>query len=239
MINQRMRLKKSINIKIEDKIIVVVSAILILTYLFIKIFTEKSKNILLEYAENKSIEISTIVINESIKQALLEEKINDILEIDINDSNEIMGVNFDNMKTNKILYDMNYSMLNNIKEIENGNVLDMNNKLKKDFFDNKNMVFQVPFNVINEKPALISLGPRIPFKLEVISSATNNILTNVKEYGINNSLVELLLEIEINVQIILPFASKRTTIEKKIPISTKIIQGKIPEYYGGMISART
>ena len=55
----------------------------------------------------------------------------------------------------------------------------------------------------------------------------------------NNSLVELLLEIEINIQIILPFTSEKTTIKKKIPISTKIIQGKIPEYYGGMIIART
>ncbi len=239
MINQKMRLRKSISIKAEDKIIIVLVIVLILTYILVKLFTEKSRNILLEYAKNKSVEISTIVINESIKQAILEEQTSDILKIDKNNSDEILGINFDNIKTNKILYDMNNSMINNIKEIELGSISSANNKLKNDFFDTKNMIFQIPFNVINEKPILIGIGPKIPFKLEILSSVTNNIVTNVKEYGINNSLIELFLEIEINVQIILPFTSERTTINKKIPISTKIIQGKIPEYYGGMISART
>ena len=175
----------------------------------------------------------------SIKESILDEKINDMLEIVKNESNEIVGINFNNTQTNKILYKINYSMLNNIKTIENGNDEVVKVKLKNNFFDNKNMIFQVPFNVMNEKPVLIGIGPRIPFKIEILGSSTNNILTNVKEYGINNSLVELLLEIEINTQIILPFTSEKTTIKKKIPISTKIIQGKIPEYYGGMISART
>lgn len=239
MIRQKMKLRKTLFIKIEDKIILIIVIILILTYILIKLFTEKSKTILLDYAKNKSIELSTIIINESIKDSILDEKLNDMLEIMKNESNEIIGVNFNNTQTNKILYDINYSMLNNIKMIENGDNRIVKDKLKNNFLDNENMIFQVPFNVINEKPALIGIGPRIPFKIEILGSSTNNILTNVKEYGINNSLVELLLEIEINVQIILPFTSEKNTISKKIPISTKIIQGKIPEYYGGMISART
>lgn len=234
-----MKLRKTLFIKKEDKIILIIAIILILTYILIKLFTEKSKTILLEYAKNKSIELSSIIINESIKESILDKKINEMLEIIKNENNEIIGVNFNNTQTNKILYDINYSMLNSIKMIENGDSKITKDKLKNNFLDNKNMIFQVPFNVVNEKPILIGIGPRIPFKIEILGSSTNNILTNVKEYGINNSLVELLLETEINIQIILPFTSEKTTINKKIPISTKIIQGKIPEYYGGMISART
>lgn len=234
-----MKLRKTLFIKKEDKIILIIAIILILTYILIKLFTEKSKTILLEYAKNKSIELSSIIINESIKESILDKKINEMLEIIKNENNEIIGVNFNNTQTNKILYDINYSMLNSIKMIENGDSKITKDKLKNNFLDNKNMIFQVPFNVVNEKPILIGIGPRIPFKIEILGSSTNNILTNVKEYGINNSLVELLLETEINIQIILPFTSEKTTINKKIPISSKIIQGKIPEYYGGMISART
>lgn len=239
MTRQKMKLRKALFINREEKIILILVIVLILTYILIKLFTEKSKTILLEYAKNKSIELSTIIINESIKESILDEKINDMLEIVKNESNEIVGINFNNTQTNKILYKINYSMLNNIKAIENGNDEVVKVELKNNFFDNKNMIFQVPFNVMNEKPVLIGIGPKIPFKIEILGSSTNNILTNVKEYGINNSLVELLLEIEVNIQIILPFISKKTIIKKKIPISTKIIQGKIPEYYGGMISART
>ena len=239
MTRQKMKLRKALFINREEKIILILVIVLILTYILIKLFTEKSKTILLEYAKNKSIELSTIIINESIKESILDEKINDMLEIVKNESNEIVGINFNNTQTNKILYKINYSMLNNIKAIENGNDEVVKVELKNNFFDNKNMIFQVPFNVMNEKPVLIGIGPKIPFKIEILGSSTNNILTNVKEYGINNSLVELLLEIEVNIQIILPFISKKTIIKKKIPISTKIIQGKIPEYYGGRISART
>ena len=121
MTRQKMKLRKALFIKKEDKIILILVIILILTYILIKLFTEKSKTILLEYAKNKSIELSTIIINESIKESILDEKINDMLEIVKNESNEIIGVNFNNTQTNKISYKINYSMLNNIKAIENGN----------------------------------------------------------------------------------------------------------------------
>lgn len=234
-----MKLRKTISIKMEDIVIIILVMIVLLTYIFIKIFTEKSKIVLLEYAKNKSIELSTLIINESIKETLLEETTNDILKIEKNENNEIISVDFDNSKTNKILYEVNESMLNYIKRIENTENINENSKIKNKYFNKENMIYNVPFNVINEKTILVGIGPRIPFKLEIISSATNSISTNIKEYGINNSIVELQLEIEISVQIIIPFTSQRTTINKQLPISTKIIQGKIPEYYGGMISART
>ena len=119
MANYKMKLRKKIAIKMEDIIIIIIVMIFLLTYIFIKIFTEKSKIILLEYAKNKSVEVSTMIINESIKEALIEEKINDIIKIKKNEKNEIISVDFDNVKTNKILYNVNYSMMNYIKKIEN------------------------------------------------------------------------------------------------------------------------
>lgn len=224
-----MKLRTSIfsKIKNEDRIIIIIVIILILTYGLLKIFSEKSKTILMEYAKNKSIEISTLIINESMKETIVSENINDILKITKNQNNEIIEVSFDNVVTNKILQNLNASLLKNTLKLEENNG------------SYKSIIYNVPFNVLSEKTVLIGIGPKIPFKLEIISSSNNNITTNVKEYGINNSLIELLLEIELNVQIILPFVSERTVIKKNIPIGTKIIQGKIPEYYGGMISART
>ena len=57
-----------------------------------------------------------------------------------------------------------------------------------------------------------------------------------KRKQINNSLIEMQLKIKINVQIILPFSSKNIIVENKIPLKTKIIQGKIPEYYGCVLN---
>ena len=61
--------------------------------------------------------------------------------------------------------------------------------------------------------------------------------TEVQEYGINNALIKLLVDIQINSKIILPITSKDIQINCSIPIAIKLIQGKVPSYYGdGFIS---
>ena len=54
------------------------------------------------------------------------------------------------------------------------------------------------------------------------------------DYGINNSIIEVVLNINLSIQVILPFTSKNIQISKNIPIETKIIEGKVPIYYGGV-----
>ena len=66
--------------------------------------------------------------------------------------------------------------------------------------------------------------------------ARKTVLTKIKEYGINNCLIEMNLVIEIKQQIMLPLISKKIKIINDIPISYKVINGKIPEYYSGSLS---
>ena len=66
---------------------------------------------------------------------------------------------------------------------------------------------------------------------------SNVALEDVKEYGINSSLVEIVLNIKIQIEVILPFQSKTIFVEKNIILESKIIQGKIPQYYGGFITS--
>ena len=112
-------------------------------------------------------------------------------------------------------------------------------ELNVEYFDETSLIYKIPFGIIYDIPILVGIGPSIPFKVNVLSSVNSSINTNVKEYGINNSLIELILNIELTIQIILPFSSENKKIEKQIPLDTKIIQGKIPEYYGGFISNKT
>ena len=92
----------------------------------------------------------------------------------------------------------------------------------------------MPIGVIYDIPILIGIGPKIPFKIDIIGNTNNNVYTNIKAYGINNSIIEVILNINMNIQIILPFTSKEININKDIPLDTKIIEGKVPTYYGGI-----
>lgn len=230
MTKQRIKLKNKCKIKFEDKILITITLIAIVTYAVIKKFSVGINKTMVNYAKNKSIEMATIIVNDAIKEISKSNNLNDLMIIQKNKSDEITSISFDNNKTNKILYEINENILKNINEVQNYN--DSNSK-------NSKKIYMMPINIAYKNVLLSAIGPKIPFKLEIVNSTSNNIKTTIKEYGINNSIVEIFVIIELNTQIILPFSSSISTIKKEIPISTKIIEGKIPEYYGGMISSKS
>lgn len=234
MIKQKIKLKNKCKIKFEDKILITISLILVITYAMIKKYSIGLNEPMINYAKNKSIDITTIIINSVMKEMTKSNDLNDLIYVQKNKNDEITNLDFDNNKVNKILYEINDNILKKINEMTSLN--DMNGKKSKK--ENKN-IYMMPINVAYKNMLLSSIGPKIPFKLEIINSTSNNVKTTVREYGINNSIVEIFIIIELNTQIILPFSSSTSTIKKEIPISTKIIKGKIPKYYGGLISAKS
>ena len=177
-----MRIDK-IKVTKNDILLLIVIIVIVVAYAMLKVFTIKSESILLNYAENKSKELSLLLIIDSIEK--LRSKYN----------------------------------------------------LTEKYYEGKvDIIYNVPMSIIYDVPILVGIGPKVPFKLDILGNVFTEILTNIKDYGINNSLIEMQLKIKINVQIILPFSSKNIIVENKIPLKTKIIQGKIPEYYGGVLN---
>ena len=68
-------------------------------------------------------------------------------------------------------------------------------------------------------------------KLSLTGDILTDIHTKVTDYGINNAVVEIVISVEVYEQVILPFTTKRVTINTDIPIAVKLIQGEIPSYY--------
>ena len=61
--------------------------------------------------------------------------------------------------------------------------------------------------------------------------------TNIKEYGINNALLEVSILVEVNMRVNLPFVSDNISISSSLPVSVKLIQGTIPDFYNGMLQS--
>ena len=55
----------------------------------------------------------------------------------------------------------------------------------------------------------------------------------VKEYGINNLMVEIYFVATVKEQITMPFSSKRREVVVNQLLSVDIIRGEIPNYYKG------
>lgn len=233
---QKIRLKKYKNITGSDIILLIMIIVLIISYIMLKVFTIKSEKILLNYAENKSKELSQLLINNALEEIIIDANVDDIINLEKNQNNEIISLDFNNVKINEIELKISKNIQNNLKKLEENK----KNSLTEKYYDDKiDIIYEVPMSIIYDVPILVGIGPKVPFKLDVLGNVKTNVITNIKEYGINNSLVEVILNMKINIQIILPFSSKNIVIESNVPLKTKVIQGKIPTYYGGIISNKT
>ncbi|MDY4544787.1 MAG: sporulation protein YunB [Bacilli bacterium] len=139
------------------------------------------------------------------------EEVNDILYIDKNKSNEIVYLDYDIDKT--------YKLLN--KYIDS---------LKKD--NSKSKILTVPFFIASDNIIISSLGPKIKFKYEIIDNVKGKIKTKVTDFGVNNALVEMYFELEIGYLVVIPMNKKESVLKTEILISSKIINGKVPTFYG-------
>ena len=93
------------------------------------------------------------------------------------------------------------------------------------------IVLEVPSGIIFDNYLISSLGPKIPVKISLTGEFESFVSTDVKEYGINNAMVTIYINIKASEQITLPFISKRIVVENKIPIFMSLVNGTIPNYY--------
>lgn len=229
----RMKLRKKIKISRVDKILMMFIIVLLSTFVKIKTFSVKSNKILLNFAKNQSSKIAISIINLSLKE-VYDYDLSKIMKVKYDKNGNTVGVDFDNSKINKLNYAVNNSILKSIKKFENGQLNDLN----IEYLDEKNLIYKIPIGVIYGIPVLVDISPQIPFKTSLLSSVESNVFTKTRDYGINNSLIEIYIRLSLDIQVILPFSSDTINIVKEIPIGSKVIQGKIPHYYGGLVTNR-
>ena len=236
-----MRLKRKkfyFEIKLRDKIAFIFLLILLVMLIIFKIINSKVTPILVNYAEVETERIAMAVINKSITSFLDDERLNNLVLTTVNDDDEIISVDFDSKVVNSVLYDITNSIENDLILIDNGKLdeigIPISNFYEKN--DVSGIVYYIPFGVVTGSSVIADIGPKIPVKNKLIGSVYSNVKTEVMEYGINNAIIKIYIEVEVNEQVILPFLSKKVTIKSNVPVLMKMVQGKIPSVYGGMFS---
>lgn len=186
---------------------------LISLFLFIIIFSLYSKKLNPKLNDYIDFLVKDEIYKKVIKSNnfITNEEINDILYIDKNNSNEIVYLDYDIDKT--------YKLLN--KYIDS---------LKKD--NSKSKILTVPLFIASDNIIISSLGPKIKFKYEIIDNVKGKIKTKVTDFGVNNALVEMYFELEIGYLVVIPMNKKESVLKTEILISSKVINGKVPTFYG-------
>ena len=204
------------------KLFLVLLLIIIISFILINLLNKSVSPYYMNYAEYEMKRVVTTVINKTVNEI----NFDDNLFLVSNDNSGTI-VDYDPMIMNRIISNISNNVYDNLKLIENGD----KELLKRYNIDSS--IFYVPSGIIFNSLMLNNLGPKIPIKLELIESVNPNIETKVTEYGINNSLIEVSIKVTTTVRTILPLSTKDMEISVIVPLTVKIIQGNIPEYYFG------
>lgn len=234
-LRKKMRLNHKFN-KINI-IIYIIIAILIFIVLVFQYINKKASPIILDYAEMESKKLASIVISKSINNELAEElTVENLFVITKSDDGEIKTIDFNPVIVNQLLLKSTTAVQTNLKYLEDGEIdkLELgDNALINYDPDNlrEGIFYKIPAGVVFGNSILANLGPKIPVRFSLIGNILANIESKVTNYGINNALVDVKMNLKINQKVILPIATRDVVVEVNIPLAIKIVQGIVPEFY--------
>lgn len=230
---KRMNLKKKR--KKVNLIVIVTMLIFVGVWMAFKIINDKITPVFLDYAAVQATRIATIVISQAINKEVSDSlNVDDLFIISKDDKGKINSVDFNPMTVNKLLNMTTSNVHEYLDALENGEIdkLNINKNLLTDGLKlKKGIIFEIPSGLVFNNVLLSNIGPKIPVKLNLIGDIASNIRTVVTNYGINNALIEVVINIKVYEQVILPYTSKQITVETDIPIAIKLLQGETPSYY--------
>lgn len=217
-----MRLKKKRN----TNYIVIILITVIFTRIMLKDIGDKLsyhiENIVIKNV-NKSVYNSVFVIFG--RKELGSEELLNVINLNKNNDGEVISIDY----KLDIAYDVLTDCMNSL--YDEITMLDMDSLYKSGV----NNIYYLPVGLIYNNVLLDNLGFKIPCKINFISDIDMGFKTKVKNYGVNNLLVELYMVIDIKSFIMSPSTYKEFGETYEIIVASKIVMGRIPMYFGDSI----
>ena len=217
--------KKSVISKLIVLILLILISISIAFY-----FRKKMEKYIITYSTvqmKKIFDISLIKSNNKFED--------NYLKYEYDNSGRIISFVVDNEKSNTMLSRLTKSIDTNIKIEEKKYYNKVEKELKispQKYKNNKSiMIICMPLGVLTNNLFFSDIGKVLPIKIQIIKNISSKLRTKVKDYGINNTLIEIYADIEISGQIILPSSKKQVKINTNILIASQLIQGDVPDLY--------
>lgn len=193
------------------------------------------KPTLMSYAESETRKIATLVISKAVNNKIANGEDTEIFKT-IPNTEGSGNIQLDTEKISRLQSEIENLVQKNITEAERGNleILESLDEIEVDFEESNaadGIVFYVPLGQATNNVILGSLGPKIPIRFSAIGDVQSNVKTKVTEYGINNAHIEVYIALQVNIEIIIPFATNETTVKRNIPIGMGIFPGNVPQFY--------
>ncbi len=184
--------------------------------------------------------ITSVVVSNCVRKYLSSGDVNfDLVEVIKGSDDRVEFIRYNASNVNKIsmdisdlvLEDINYMVLGEFEKI-NFILPNVTEQYYTEISDG--IVLGISIGNIFNNNFMANIGPRIPLKLNMISNVEVEVKNSITEYGMNNALMEVYVEVRVTPVIVMPFLSREIEVVEKIPLVTEIIQGEIPySYFSG------
>lgn len=209
--------------KTKKRIIISFFASLLVTLFLVTIFVKNISSGLTEYIAKTVNKENTLILKEAFSHSQNSNiDIDNLIMVVKNSKEEITEVNFDMKSASELLSSITGYMNEHISD-----------------YNYLGYRIDVPIGILSKNPLLTNVGPKIPIKVELSDVALGNVKTVVKPFGINNALVEVYLDIILRSSILYPFEVIEENTSYSSLITSKIITGKVPDFFGGTINSKS
>lgn len=200
----------------KKKYIIFLLIIIVIPIILIRIidnyFSPKTNEYI--YNQTKILVSNTFssLINEAIMPYIDEQQ---LVQITYKEQNNVSNIILNTQLFNKILNKVYILMENNFQS-------NMTNFFKD---------LEIPIGSLISKTIFAGHGHIIDIPITPIGSYKADLKTKTNEIGLNSQMLEVYLEIEIDVETIIPFNPMIHTITSSFLLFSSIIQGEVPNYY--------
>lgn len=237
---KRIKLKKIKKIKVSTKITILIILISFCVIFLLNYINKVMYPILMKYATTDAKKMALAVLENSVDDEILNTlKKEEIFSVSENKNGEVSNIDFNPVVVNKVLSLTTNIVSTNFKKIEKGKIEGLT-FINNDDYNIKQLkngvISELPVGLTFNNSLLSNLGPKIPVKINLIGNVVSYVKTSVENYGINNAMIGVYAHVEVTEQVIIPFSSKEIKVVNNIPVALKIVQGTVPNYYGGSLN---
>ncbi len=91
--------------------------------------------------------------------------------------------------------------------------------------------FSIPLGQVLGSQLLANYGPRVPVSICPIGTVRTSVFDKFESAGINQTRHSIYLDIETQVQVVVPLISSYVTVNTQVPLTDTVIVGKVPPFY--------
>lgn len=212
---RRMRLRRPIK---RWKIILVMVVFFLLaftiqTFVFIEY---NLRPVFVQVAESYTRRIATEAINDAISKKVSEDtNYGEIVQFYKDDRGMIRSAVF------------NVNEANRIKSMTTNRV----QSILREINDKDELQIKLPIGQAFHSTILATIGPTVPITIIPIGTAKSDIKEQSETLGINQTKHSLTLDIQVQVNIIIPFVTKTMDLHTEVPIATIVMVGEVPQFF--------